>query len=304
MTVQRSNGNAHESPFQSFASHFDSDTNTEEAVAPALRRMVGQGYRILIERMEHRVACELAEYSQACADSIMSEFQTAMAEVQATMAERLKGSLASLVHAEMRSVFAQALGDAAGTPNDTPAPRSARRASPNFGDNLPPVAGGAGDLWNQELVATLATSTAMAHPDASLRTEKSGVATRVAQAPSHGDAAAQPRIATGSPACPDSPDQAIADAPGTAVKLTIKTDGSMRQLIHFVTTLCEKPQFRLLKLVGGENRQGVDLWLALRQPVPLREFLCRMGGEVTTGPTAIGSDSEEQRLTVTLPAQA
>jgi CheY-like chemotaxis protein len=54
-----------------------------------------------------------------------------------------------------------------------------------------------------------------------------------------------------------------------AVRLVVTTPGPVRNLISFVSELRQNPQFRLLRLVANQDKEGMDIWLGLREPLPL-----------------------------------
>ena len=76
-----------------------------------------------------------------------------------------------------------------------------------------------------------------------------------------------------------------ADSPGAAqndvfegtVRISVRVNGNVRQLLRFVDTLSKKAELRLLRLVGDHAR-GVDLWVGLRQPLRLFAELGKMEG--------------------------
>jgi hypothetical protein len=75
----------------------------------------------------------------------------------------------------------------------------------------------------------------------------------------------------------------------------------VRNLISFVSELRQNPQFRLLRLVANQDKEGMDIWLGLREPLPLESVLLGLLGvaEVTaSGETAL--EGKERLLRVTL----
>ncbi|MDP3064665.1 MAG: hypothetical protein Q8O40_15895 [Chloroflexota bacterium] len=61
-----------------------------------------------------------------------------------------------------------------------------------------------------------------------------------------------------------------------AIRLVVEADGSVRRVVRFVDDLCQKPQFRLLRLVGSRQKTGVEIWLGLREPVNMTRALSQM----------------------------
>ena len=88
------------------------------------------------------------------------------------------------------------------------------------------------------------------------------------------------------------------------VRLNVHSHGSMGLVVNFVQHLREKPEFRLLRMAN--NRMGgVDVWLALRQPIPLQRALIEIEGVDEVSPTRgrdLSPDSEDAPLTVMLKA--
>ena len=86
------------------------------------------------------------------------------------------------------------------------------------------------------------------------------------------------------------------------VRLKVRTDGAMGQVVSFVQRLREKSEFRLLRMEN--NRQGgVDIWIGLRQPVDIQQALSRIPGVRSVSPSR-GRDlspvGEDPPLTVLL----
>jgi len=64
--------------------------------------------------------------------------------------------------------------------------------------------------------------------------------------------------------------------------LRVEAKDSLRQMIRSIEALRQKPDLRLVQLVGsilvGNIKEGVDIWLGLRTPVPLTEILLDIEG--------------------------
>ena len=87
------------------------------------------------------------------------------------------------------------------------------------------------------------------------------------------------------------------------IKLAVQTSGSIRGMIQFVDSLRQSQEFHLLRLVADQNKNGMDIWLRLRGPVPLRETLLDMEGVTSVEPSEETlTDSEEGLLLVSLNA--
>ena len=61
-----------------------------------------------------------------------------------------------------------------------------------------------------------------------------------------------------------------------AVRLYVDSEGGILQLVHFVSRLRELTQVRVLRLVG--NHQVMEISLALREPMTLKETLGKIRG--------------------------
>ena len=59
------------------------------------------------------------------------------------------------------------------------------------------------------------------------------------------------------------------------VRLTVGIEGQIRMVVSFVTELRLNSRLRMLRMLGNPP-ENVDIWLALREPVPLIEILDRM----------------------------
>lgn len=99
-----------------------------------------------------------------------------------------------------------------------------------------------------------------------------------------------------SPAAPDN-----GDIYEGTVRLTVSTLGSVSHLINFVSELRQNSQFRLLRLVANQHQEGMDVWLGLREPLPLKSALKEMKGvSKVTVSTGTSSENGEPVLKVLL----
>ena len=78
------------------------------------------------------------------------------------------------------------------------------------------------------------------------------------------------------------------------VRLTVNTLGPVSHLINFVSELRQNPQFRLLRLVANQHKEGMDIWLRLREPLSLKSCLGVIKGvaEVSISPEPPGEGRE------------
>ena len=58
----------------------------------------------------------------------------------------------------------------------------------------------------------------------------------------------------------------------------METRGAIKNMVGFVDTLRDNPQFHLLRMVSNAQRDGMDIWLRLREPNPLRATLLEANG--------------------------
>lgn len=63
-----------------------------------------------------------------------------------------------------------------------------------------------------------------------------------------------------------------------SVKLVVVTTGAIKDMVDFVDALRDNPQFHLLRMVSNARRDGMDVWLRLREPNPLRLTLLAAKG--------------------------
>jgi len=85
------------------------------------------------------------------------------------------------------------------------------------------------------------------------------------------------------------------------VKLTVETAGYIRAMIQFVDDLRNNQHFHLLRLTANQRREGMDIWLRLREPLGLKSTLLQMEGVSKVAATdVIDPDSSERQLIVSL----
>ena len=89
------------------------------------------------------------------------------------------------------------------------------------------------------------------------------------------------------------------------VRLNVQAKGNMGPVVAFTQRLREMPEFRLLRLANN-NSGGVDIWLALREPLDLRRMLDEMECVAHVSPTRerdLSPGSADSPLTVLLKVQ-
>ena len=82
------------------------------------------------------------------------------------------------------------------------------------------------------------------------------------------------------------------------VRLTVSTLGPVRNLINFVSELRQSPKFRLLRLVANQHKEGMDIWLGLREPLEFVQILASMAGVHDVSPGSDSSQGEEEQLLI------
>jgi len=87
-----------------------------------------------------------------------------------------------------------------------------------------------------------------------------------------------------------------------AVKLEVETNGAVKELVRFVETLRENPQIHLIRLVSNQKKSGMNVWLRLRSPTPLRATLLAAAGvsEVAAAePSEFDPETAEIKVSLT-----
>jgi hypothetical protein len=104
------------------------------------------------------------------------------------------------------------------------------------------------------------------------------------------------------PAAEPPPQPVDRDVYEGTVRLAVTTPGPVRSLINFVSELRQNPQFRLLRLVASQDKEGgMDIWLGLREPLLLETVLMEMPGVAeVTAPSEAAPEEKECLLRVTL----
>ena len=61
------------------------------------------------------------------------------------------------------------------------------------------------------------------------------------------------------------------------VRLHVYPGGSMQRVLRFIEDIGKRPQFRVLRMSGNPQREGAEIDLGLREPMPLLAALWDMG---------------------------
>ena len=88
------------------------------------------------------------------------------------------------------------------------------------------------------------------------------------------------------------------------VRLNVRSDGNVGLMVGFVQRLGDSEDCRLLRLLGDAT-DGVEAWVKLWEPTPLREWLADLEGVNEVSPTRdrdLSPDGQDNPLTVRLKA--
>ena len=84
------------------------------------------------------------------------------------------------------------------------------------------------------------------------------------------------------------------------VKLTVDSDGRVKQVVHFVNAISQKPELRLLRLEGTNHEEGVEILLGLTEPLALIRSLIDIEGVEGVEADVEASTDDQKVLSVTL----
>ena len=94
----------------------------------------------------------------------------------------------------------------------------------------------------------------------------------------------------------DEPDDELYEG---SVRLMVSSSGPVKDLLNFVGELRQNTQLRLLRLVASQRSESMDIWLGLREPLPLITILEDIPGVSRVAPLSNeDGDDEERRVTV------
>ena len=81
------------------------------------------------------------------------------------------------------------------------------------------------------------------------------------------------------------------------VRLNVGIEGQVRLVVSFVTELRLNPRLRLLRLVGNPP-ENVAIWVALREPTPLKQVLAKMEevAEVSGSPGTLSTQASHEDI--------
>ncbi|MFB3091719.1 MAG: hypothetical protein ACE1ZD_00810 [Dehalococcoidia bacterium] len=246
----KTNGHQHDSANIPLKAASDPATQ-EDNVDSLIQLQVSQGRALLRQQLEHEVKEELVR-----------EFQATSAGFQATVDERIRALVTDHVREEVLPVLESTIADSATSleasirqhiGEDIAHPMIYTR--PSQQEEQEPV------VW--ELGSPNGTKTSVKEPPHA----EDKIPSHQMQTPAE-TLVVTPALAQGE----DDPEEYQG-----AVRLRVKATESIREVIWFVNTLRQKYHIRLLELVGTA-KDGVDIRLALRRPLPLLEILRQIEG--------------------------
>ena len=252
----KTNGHQHDSANILLKAASDPATR-EDNVDSLIQLQVSQGRALLRQQLEHEVKEELVR-----------KFQATSAGFQATVDARIKALVTDHVREEVLPALESTIADSA-----TSLEASIRQ---HIGDDIagPIVYNRPSQQEEQEpmvweLGSPNGTKTSAKEPPH----EEDKIPGHQIQTPAE-TPAVTPALAQGKDdlPCGDGPEEYQG-----AVRLRVKVTESIREVIWFVNTLRQKYHIRLLELVGTV-KDGVDIRLALRRPLPLLEILRQIEG--------------------------
>lgn len=304
----------------------DINQEIKSLIGPAVAESVSQYHGLLRQGLELEVK------------RIINDFETATADIESTVARRVKARLHELVEQEVRNVFNNALSNAEdqlfvdpfSDKNDSWKPNASASANQNGsapkhdaphkphdesahaddeidGSDRGDWGGDGASDWPPEPISPPSSHVAPGFESAPNEREPEAVAR-----------ASQPQMTHESEQLEDQFENNIAEDSldddstiisddevfeGT-VRLNVEASESIKHVVNFVRELRQKPQLRLLRLVGN-NREGVDIWLGLREPTTLQKMIPKLEG-VNIISTSLSQSlvGNERRLSVRLVTMA
>lgn len=273
-------------------------------ISPAVKDTVAQYHSLLRDGLEQEVK------------RIIDEFKSATTDIESTVTVRVKARLMDLVQQEVRRIFDETLSQAesavipTGLDNRRPIFGGQYPRTNNFrpysdpdeddGDNRD----GGSRLISPTKPPTPPSSWAIPNLPAVNDTEHQDAPSPVEHA-EPGDNHTSITNWVDNDLDDDATELAVDELDDNettyegTVHLNVEANNCIREVVHFVRELRQKPQLRLLRLVGN-NKMGVDIWLALREPLQLEKMLPQLEGvSVVSTPIEATSD-QEKRLSIRL----
>lgn len=298
------------------------DQEVNDLIGPAVQQTVSQYHSLLRQGLEEEVK------------RIIDEFEDATANIEKTIIQRVKDRLMDIVQEEVRRVFDDALSNAEGSMidptrgtagvrsqfNESTHGSNGKSNDTNGTNNGNGYNGGSGGgnihatppsepitpspSYGISPINQITTDseqnetdpiTDQYEDDYSQQTENHGFTNwRIVE-----------EVETPDIADDEWDDSALYDDEelyeGT-VRVNVASNDSILGVVDFVRELRQKPQLRLLKLVSNKNKaEGVDIWLALREPMQLGRMLPEIQGvTLVSSPLGAAAQKSEKLLSVKL----
>jgi hypothetical protein len=313
----------------------------DRILGPTVRRMVmSQSYILLDKQLDipvRRIVPKPLAYDAPTAEGLVKEFDTVIGHVQSVMANAIRTRLLEVVRRHVHEVYEEALGNTPEIPTNPPRGGGGGvRVSSSNGHAHEPVTAGAAHAVDSHVPTRGPVDSVTAPTPA--QTPESVAASVLTAAPAQTPVQAVQKAALDpveeepveqtllrlvetldeapvEPAFAEEEESSpLQQAPAArldgvaddevyegTVRLTVEPSGGMKQVLQFVDELRRKPELRLLQLVGT-RKDGVDIWLGLREPLHLKRTLSQIDGvsRVSAVPDPDGAASEERVLTVEL----
>lgn len=305
MTPDIKNDAARSHGIQETSERIANDQEVVGLIGPAVKDTVAQYHSLLRDGLEQEVK------------RIIDEFQSATVDIESTVIVRVKARLMDLVQQEVRRIFDDTLSQAESA------------VIPTGLDNRRPIFGGQYPRNNN--------FRPYSDPDDGDNDNRDGGSRLISPAkpPAPPSSWAIPDLPVGndsghedspSPVEPEQPSEnhndtitnlvdndldddhtelaldELDDSDTTyegTVHLNVEANNCIREVVHFVRELRQKPQLRLLRLVGN-NKMGVDIWLALREPLQLEKMLPQLEGVSVVSTPIKATADQEKRLSIRL----
>ncbi len=270
----------------------------------AIERMVRQCYALLRQELERKVKLEPSLYSKDRMERVLREFETVIPDIQEAIATRVLDSVAEIIRLEIRRVLRDALSDLQEAVAEPAREEERGRVEPSTSgegicqpeESLPPSEAHDRPSTPTKRVEGPRGRSGMPQEHAVRRPSGPELHSTVDKPErQHADRSSD----TGGTTAQERHEAAGDETYQDDVKVSVETHGSPKQMIRFLNQLSSNPQLRMLRMVG--SYQSATLWLALRQPLHLRELLLQMDSvsEVRVCPTR-GSGGPEHVLEIVL----
>lgn len=88
------------------------------------------------------------------------------------------------------------------------------------------------------------------------------------------------------------------------VRINVESNQNVRQVVHFVNDISQKPELRLLRLEGANQEDGVEILISLTEPLPLGKILREINGveKVTLSPEDGATENQRDIIAHLKPA--